>query len=339
MSKVLKVSQANYRLVTQSSGTITLDTGAGVGTVIITGNLTVNGGTTSVVSSNLDITSNLIQVNYGETGTGITLGTAGLQVNRGSLSNAQFLFAESISHYQTSTGTNVPGTFELKLASGQVEGLRLDAVVSDGIYDLAVDFQGTTKALSIVNVGGLVGVAGHTLTNSAVNYATSGLQPYHVPNVQYLYNYVAASSGIASVDRLFYPINGTSSTANSLIEAYSTSIQFSINQVLKASITASGFSVNDITISGDTITNTSANNLILSATSNIVEVNAILELDNQTSSPSAVSNTVKLFSSATIGPGKTGLYTTGFINNGVSSVSTTDELISKNRAVLLSILL
>ena len=71
--------------------------------------------------------------------------------------------------------------------------------------------------------------------------------------------------------------------------------------------------------------------MILSATTGFVEVNAVLQLDDQTA-PTYSASMTKLYSS-TPGPGRTGVYITN------STVQTPDELISRNRAVLLSILL
>lgn len=45
--------------------------------------LTVTGTTTTVNSTNLAVKDNLIELNSGETGTGVSLGTAGIKVNRG----------------------------------------------------------------------------------------------------------------------------------------------------------------------------------------------------------------------------------------------------------------
>jgi hypothetical protein len=109
-------------------------------------------------------------------------------------------------------------------------------------------------------------------------------------------------------------------------------IQFSINQVLKASLSSTGFVVNNVNINSDTVTNTT-NNLILTATNNNVQVSAVLNLDDQISTPASVSGRTKMYSSSVLGPGRTGVYVT---NN---TITTPDELISRNRAVLLSILL
>ena len=63
--------------------------------VTIAGDLTVNGTTTTVNTDELDVADNLITVNAGEVGAGVTAGSAGLQVDRGSLTDYQILFDES----------------------------------------------------------------------------------------------------------------------------------------------------------------------------------------------------------------------------------------------------
>ena len=54
-------------------------------TIIIDGNLTVSGSTTSVETTNSTITDNIIVLNQGETGAGITAVTSGIEIERGSL--------------------------------------------------------------------------------------------------------------------------------------------------------------------------------------------------------------------------------------------------------------
>jgi hypothetical protein len=322
MSRVLKVSQSNYRLQTQSGGTITLDTGVAVGTVVVTGNLDVKGTTTTVESSNTTVKDNILQLNHGQTGSGIS-GTldyqSGIEVERGSYSAAQILFNEQLTHYNSVTSSNLSGTFVLKTADGTLEGLRLSTIGNDGASDFVIDMQSGAHAILIAN---------------SPNYNTYVTQDNHIINKKYLTNYVAANNGLAVVDRVYYPGTGPSSSANSLMQAYSTDIEFSINQVLKATISAAGLTVNNVNLSGNTLTNTStspADNLIITAGTNNVEVNAILNLDDQSSTPASTSGKTKIYSSATAGPGKTGLY--------ITNVNTSDELISKNRAVLYSILL
>jgi len=51
MSKVLRVGASNYKVAVNSGGTITLDVGTSPGKVLITGDLIVQGETTSINTS------------------------------------------------------------------------------------------------------------------------------------------------------------------------------------------------------------------------------------------------------------------------------------------------
>lgn len=60
----------------------------------VTGNLTVSGTATTVHSTTVTTDDNIIVLNAGEVGAGVTAGTSGIEVERGSLTNYQFLFRE-----------------------------------------------------------------------------------------------------------------------------------------------------------------------------------------------------------------------------------------------------
>jgi hypothetical protein len=75
--------------------------------VILTGDLTVQGTTTIIDSANLSVTDNVILVNKDEVGVGVTLGTAGLEVDRGSSSNAQILYHEASDKWVVGFNTGV----------------------------------------------------------------------------------------------------------------------------------------------------------------------------------------------------------------------------------------
>jgi hypothetical protein len=322
MSKILKVSQSNYRLQTQSGGTITLDTGTSAGTVIVTGNLNVKGTTTTVESTNTTVTDNILQLNFGQTGSGISsvLGyQSGIEIVRGSLSNAQLLFNEQLTYYSTASSSNVSGAFVLKTVAGALGGLRLSTIGNDGSTDFVIDMQNGTRAI---------------LVGNSPNYDTYVSNDNHLVTRRWTTSYVAATGGMAIVDKIYFASGGTYTSSNSptLIQAFGSDIKFSINQVLKASLSSTGFVVNNVNINTDTVTNTT-NNLILTATNNNVQVSAVLNLDDQISTPASVSGRTKMYSSSVFGPGRTGVY---FTNN---TITTPDELISRNRAVLLSILL
>ena len=60
MSKILNVNTGNYVARVSSGNTITLDTGTQAGTVVVTGDLQINGTQTTVNSQTLDLVDNII---------------------------------------------------------------------------------------------------------------------------------------------------------------------------------------------------------------------------------------------------------------------------------------
>lgn len=94
MGQVLRTT-ANYDIVTREGGTITLNTGPNVGTVRVTGNLLVEGDSLTVSAENLNVQDNIIILNFGETGAGISLGYSGIQIDRGTEQPASIIYDET----------------------------------------------------------------------------------------------------------------------------------------------------------------------------------------------------------------------------------------------------
>lgn len=333
MSKIVKVSQNNYRLQVQSGGTITFDTGTETGTVVITGDLVVQGNQTTVNTTNLDIEDNLIRLNVGQTGDGITQaspinGQSGIQIDRGDFSDAKLVFDETVEHYDQNLDTNVPGTFSFQFADGSLAGIQASGIAAGLASNLNLDLQNSSNVVKIVN-------ADETSYSARVTAGDGNV----IPNKQYITDYILSGvivPGQADVDRI-YTAHGTSpKIIDTEIIANTSSLQFLVNPgsglAQRAIITASGLSVDDVNVFGHTITSTGTYNLVLAALStNEVEVNAVLDLVDQGGSVTATGGKTKLYSQTLAGPGKTGLF--------VANNNTSDELVSKNRAVLLSILL
>jgi hypothetical protein len=318
MSKILKVSNGDYRLQVQNAGNIILDTGNAVGTVTITGNLDVKGVQTTVESSTTTVADNILSLNVGQTGNGIsgTLGyQAGIEIKRGNYQTAQFVFKENVQHYNPVTSTEVNGTFVLKTIDGALSGLQTNSITTDGTTNLVFDLQGGTSILSIVN---------------STNYESRVTHPNDIPNRKFITDYVSASSGVANVDRIYFPLGGTFGTSQSSIQATNGVLSFNANQVTIAQISAGGLTIGNLNVSGDTLTNTGSNNLILAANNNQIEVAGVMNLDHQASAPAGVSGVNRVYSSNTQGTGSTGLYFTNTKTNG--------ELISSKKALLYAIL-
>jgi hypothetical protein len=234
MSKIVKVASGDYSLQVQAGGNIIFDTtGTAIGRytsgtygkVTIWGNLDVKGTSTAIETTTSVLNDNILEINSGGSGAVIAgSGTAGLQIDRGDTSAGQFLFNENVSHYDAVLNTEVTGTFLLdtvtvnpstRATTGAVlNGLQLRTLVADSAGDLVFDLQGGAKALSIVNSGATYNGTSNTLLSSANNYANLGLSAWHIPNVQYLNNYVASSfsgsgAGQALVSTIQYPSTPT----------------------------------------------------------------------------------------------------------------------------------
>jgi hypothetical protein len=240
-------------------------------------------------------------------------------------------FASSVTTTITTLGTitlNKGGTFKLQTIDGVLNGLSLRTLTSDGLNPLIIDMQRGSPTLRLAN----------STTSAGTPYYQRVLSKDDIPNVEWVQNYIASNyvlgsstPGTATVQTIQQPVGVNIGSANSSVQAQSTGVIFQVSGSTVGSVTSSGFTVGNVQTNGDTISNTT-NNLTLTASNNNVEVNAVLNLDNQ-STPTYTSGKTKLYSSSTIGPGRTGVY---IVN---STVQTADELISRQRATLLSILL
>jgi hypothetical protein len=337
MSRILNISESDYRVRVQSGGTITLDVGTGnvtLGTVVITGNLNVKGTTTTVESTVTTIVDPILQLNFGQTGAGIGAVNdldfpyqSGIRIGRGSRPDALLVFDEQVTSYDPSPGVNasIPGAFIFKTNNAVLTGIKVASISTSSATDLVFDMQNTDSIIRIANTTG---------------YESRVLADNDVPNKKYVNDYVSATGGYANVDNFHYLLSPNQTRG----QAYNTHIDFTVMNALRATITVNGLTVDNINIYGDLIKSTSSNNLVLqSAVTNEVEINSILDLDNQTvltNSSVAVGKT-KFYTSTTAGPGKTGLY---FLNKRTGepgqSIDETvnDELIAKNRALLFSML-
>jgi hypothetical protein len=109
----------------QQTANITLSTH----TVFVQGNLYVGGNATAISKTDLNITDNIITVNAGETGPGVTLITSGLNVDRGSLANVAILWNETLGAW---TLTNDGTTYEA------IQTGSATAVTSPQVYALVL---------------------------------------------------------------------------------------------------------------------------------------------------------------------------------------------------------
>ena len=126
-----------------ASGGMTIDNA-----VTITGNLTVTGTTNSVETTNTRIKDRIITYNDGETGAGVTGGKSGIEIDRGSVANALFVFDETDDKFKISTDAG--SSFN-----------RMMVTSSNGLTEVVED---TSPQL-----GGDLDVNGKNITSAASN--------------------------------------------------------------------------------------------------------------------------------------------------------------------------
>ena len=353
MSKILKVSQGDYRIQVPTGNSITLDTGT-TGSVVITGDLDIKGQTTTIESINATIKDNIIVLNNGEphtNGSGITLGSAGIQIDRGRdgivVLSTKVVFNESVNHYNPISGGTDSGTYVLStvrdststLASLKISSVELSAISSNGTNTngIAFNLKNTNTTLTVINSTHNSILYENRLIDSSLTtklyvntYVVSGnLKSYHTPFTPFL-------GSMADVDTI-YKKTVDNDIIKSMVETtVDSEIKFKIDTTQRAIITSTGLSVDTLNLFGTTIKNTGTEPLILTSAANLVEVNAVLTLDDRESDQTSTSTKTKLYSRSQLTPqlsnypGKSGI----FFSNDVN----TDELVAKNRALLFSML-
>ena len=120
--------------------------------VTIAGNLTVSGELTSVNTTNTTITDNSIVLNQGETGAGVTAGSAGFEIDRGTLDSAKFQWNEVTDVFELTVGGALA---DLKVSNLAMSGISADTFGSlsgagmsftDAVSGSDADFSGTVSA-------------------------------------------------------------------------------------------------------------------------------------------------------------------------------------------------
>lgn len=308
---VLKVT-GDYKIITSSAtGTqLTMDTPE----VRITGDLTVLGNTVTIETSNMTVEDNIIELNTGETSpSGISLGQAGLSMYRGpSSSAATFLFDDTLSYLQPNGGTG-PGVFTFKVGAS-LGALQAHVLETSG-EDLILLGQNAPNA--VVSVTG------------TSDYENNVTDPDDIPNKAYVDTAVAG----AAISRI--------TAGNTIAEVFDTADGDPLSQFTIEVDGVEKFSVNGITtelqelqIDGTTLRPKNSNSSLFLETngSGEVVVRDVLSIEGAVNpgAPSADSGRIKLYSQAQA-EGGSGLY---FVNTS----STRDELVSKKKALLYSML-
>lgn len=335
-------------------GRIVLDTGPNIGEVRITGNLVVTGDVLNVEASQLNINDNTITVNFGEEGAGVTLDYAGLEVDRGTLPNAAFVYDEINGNWLLAAGS-VPGPFDFandgtsELTPRSTSRLKLKEILTDPSTD-------TGDLLLIGDGNGVVKVRLDPLDNGST-YQSNVVNPNDVPNKKYVDDAIQNNPTFQIISNppvgspltpnsasrvIITDTNTAGSTAYfSANTGYTTFGESAVSVLVDGTLIAQFFN-NRLEIGGLEIgggndsyeisTKASVSNqniFIRTQGTGRLETNYGLEL-HRIGVPSGYPVDATLLYSGSPGPGKSGLY---FYHD-----QDRDELISRRRALLFSMI-
>jgi len=330
MSKVLKVENGNYRVAVQDGGTITLDTGVETGTTIVTGNLEVKGTTTTVESVNTTIADNILTLNDGELGAGISASNnyqAGIEVDRGSKGVGRWIWDDQINWDMGGDSGNGAWTSITGLGS-DYSPIKIPGVVGTGtnfFFDIGSGVLSVTNTTNYEE--GVFPYAGGVITGGPIDND-------NIPNAKAVVDYVAFSLGSVFQDRIE---EGTTTktfveTKDFEVTGSNSVVEIGVDNVVRVSIKTDTIEIGDLQFDGTTIRRTdSSNNLFLEGTgAGEIVARDLFSIENTTGTPTSAPDRLKLYVN-TEDTGGTGLF---FVN----SSNTNDEIISNNRSLLYSML-
>jgi hypothetical protein len=110
--------RANSDFVITNKATFPANTVIATHTLFVDGNLLVGGNTSVITKTDLAVTDNIIVLNSGEAGSGVTLGYAGIEVDRGLLPNTALRWDEVSDRWQVSVDGITYGNIVTSSGSG-----------------------------------------------------------------------------------------------------------------------------------------------------------------------------------------------------------------------------
>lgn len=338
MARVLRVGNSDYKIVVENGGTITLDTTDTAedkaGTVIVTGNLEVKGVTTTVDSTVVTIADNIIVLSKDNIASGLPASLnyrSGVEIERGSEPNALFVYDEQISW--TLGGTSGQGTFTFEQGPTTLP-IKTSGIVSGSTLYVQPG-AGTISVTNTVNYEQRIWTySGGVITDSGGGVIQDD---DNIPNAKAVTDYVDYFFGTSFQDKISE--NDTYvETKDFQTTGSESTVEIAVNNSVIANFYDNRLEAFDLKFQGTEISTTNSNSdLLLNAPgTGSVKIKDILEItetpsdDDVLNDPTSPLEGIKLYSK-TQAEGGTGLY---FVNKS----TTQDEIISRNRALIFSML-
>jgi hypothetical protein len=349
MGQFLRVN-GDYNIRAGDGAKITLDTGpvASGGSVRVTGNLVVEGDTFNISTTNLTIEDNIISLNTGEVGPGVSLIYSGIEIERGNTSsitpqnNASFLYDESIDSWILAHGS-APGPFNFDSSSLKLRQILTNSTTDSGDLTLIGTGTGVIKVIGTVNYEDQVTHDDDIPNRKYVNDAIQNNPTFQIVAPQ------TQDTKVVIADKDITPnIPGQAGslayfTATTSQTTYGESaVSIIVDGALVGQFYSNRFEVGDIEIGGGLDRNeitsrasiTNENIYVRTQGTGKLQTNYAIQLEKLGVVPSYVSDNVLIYA-GTPSIGTTGLY---FVNDSTETAKQNGELISKNKALVFSML-
>ena len=349
MGQFLRVN-GDYNIRAGDGAKITLDTGpaASGGSVRVTGNLVVEGDTFNISTSNLTIEDNIISLNTGEVGPGVSLVYSGIEIERGNTSsitpqnNASFLYDESSDAWILAHGS-APGPFNFDASSLKLKQILTNSTTDSGDLTLIGTGTGVAKVIGTINYEDQVTHDDDLPNKKYVDDAIQNNPTFQIVAPQ------TQDTKVVIADKEITPnIAGQAGslayfTATTTHSTYGESaVSIIVDNALVGQFYTNRFEIGDLEIGGGPDRNeitsrasiTNENIYVRTQGTGKLQTNYAIQVENIGSIPSYVSNSVLLYAAAP-SIGTTGLY---FVNDSAEVAKQNGELISKNKALVFSML-
>jgi len=344
MGQFLRVN-GDYNIKTEEGARITLDTGPNVGSVRVTGDLVVEGSTVIIEATNLDIEDNIIVLNKGETGAGVTLDYSGIEIDRGSLGEASLIWNENIAIPAGSSSSNAGG-WQFVSGTGGVYSfsdsrLKLKEILTED----------TTDSGDLLLIGQGTGVVKVIGTD---NYENQVTHDDDVPNKKYVddtiqnnptFQVVSDNSRVTVSDKERLPNIAAQPGSLAYLTAttgFSTGGESAVSVIVDAALNTQFYpnrtEMFDLEFNSSEITTksgiTNQNINVRTQGTGKLQTNYAVQLDSIAGTPAYVTDATVLYS-ATPSIGTTGVW---YVNPSAEARLRSGELINKNKALVFSMI-
>jgi hypothetical protein len=308
----------------------------------------VEGDTFNISTTNLTIEDNIISLNTGEVGPGVSLVYSGIEIERGNTSsitpqnNASLLYDESTDSWILAHGS-APGPFNFDSSSLKLRQILTNSTTDSGDLTLIGTGTGVIKVIGTVNYEDQVTHDDDIPNRKYVNDAIQNNPTFQIVAPQ------TQDTKVVIADKDITPnVSGQAGslayfTATTSQTTYGESaVSIIVDGELVGQFYSNRFEVGDIEIGGGLDRNeitsrasiTNENIYVRTQGTGKLQTNYAIQLEKLGVVPSYVSDNVLIYA-GTPSIGTTGLY---FVNDSAETAKQNGELISKNKALVFSML-